>query len=369
MHLNLRTQENALPTSGQNQNELNKAAVRSHILFTFGVMLALALAWRLKDVLALVYVSALFAVVLMPVVRSIMMFRLRGDGHLTRGPAIALLLGFVLLMLGGFLTIGLPPVIHDIHQFASDLPGRLPSILARVKRIPYAEQLGVDAGADTIAVKAEGAISATAEYLFASFPLWMSRIFDLLTAIVLCIYFMLEGDHAYEWFMSFFSVENRLRLAVTLEKADIRMSKWIFGQGLLMLILGVSSTIVFAILHVRYFFLLGVLMGLMNIIPIAGGVITILLVGGVAALDSWTKMAGVFLFYLIYVNIENAYLTPRIMRSSVNLMGLAVLISLLAGTELAGVVGALVAVPTAALLAVLMDEYLVHKDQYQPPAP
>ena len=53
------------------------------------------------------------------------------------------------------------------------------------------------------------------------------------------------------------------------------MSKWLLGQGLLMLILGVCSTIVFGLLHVRYFFLLGVLMGLMNIIPIAGGVVTI----------------------------------------------------------------------------------------------
>jgi predicted PurR-regulated permease PerM len=103
-------------------------------------------------------------------------------------------------------------------------------------------------------------------------------------------------------------------------------------------------------------------MGLMNIVPIAGGILTILLVGLVAALDSWAKMAVVFLFYFLYINVENAYLTPRIMRHSVNLMGLTILIALIAGTDLAGIVGALVAVPTAALVAVLMDEYFVHKD-------
>jgi predicted PurR-regulated permease PerM len=130
-----------------------------------------------------------------------------------------------------------------------------------------------------------------------------------------------------------------------------------------MLILGVSSTIVFGILHVRYFFLLGVLMGLFNIIPIAGGIITMILVAGVAAIDSWSKLAGVLIFYVIYVNIENAYLIPRIMRSSVNLMGLTVLIALICGTALAGVVGALVAVPTAALISVLLDEYAVHKER------
>jgi predicted PurR-regulated permease PerM len=113
---------------------------------------------------------------------------------------------------------------------------------------------------------------------------------------------------------------------------------------------------------VRYFFLLGVLMGLFNIVPVMGGVITIVLASGVAALDSWTKMAGVMIFYAIYVQVENGYLTPRIMRSSVNLMGLSVLIALIAGTALAGVVGALVSVPTAALIAVLADEYLVKKD-------
>ncbi len=104
-------------------------------------------------------------------------------------------------------------------------------------------------------------------------------------------------------------------------------------------------------------------MGLFNIIPVAGGVITIALAAGVAALDSWGKLAGVLIFYAIYTQIEQAVLTPRIMKSSVNLMALAVLIALLCGTAVAGVVGALVAVPTAALVAVLMDEYLVQKPE------
>jgi predicted PurR-regulated permease PerM len=359
-------QEQTLP-SDSTQSEQTRSAVRSYILFAFGVLLAIALAWQLRHVLTLIYVSALFAVVLNPVVNNIMRFELRNGRSVSKGLAIALLFSIVFLALALFLLVGIPPVVHDLHQFAADLPSRIPAIVDRLKRIPLADKLGFD---NTLADKAEGALSATAGYLFSSFPNWVARIFDILTAFVLCIYFMLEGDHAYQWFMSLFSVENRLRLAVTLEKAEIRMSKWLLGQGLLMLILGVCSTIVFGLLHVRYFFLLGVLMGLMNIVPIAGGVVTILLAGAVAALDSWTKMALVFLFYFFYVNIENAYLTPRIMRSSVNLMGLTVIIALLAGVDLAGLAGALVAVPTAALIAVLMEEYMVNNDsEYRGPAP
>ena len=356
MHLIRR--RSTLPTSTPNSTEQNRLAIRGHILFTIAVLLALALAWRLRDVLVLIYVSALFAVVLMPAVNRIMSFRVRGTRPLSRPLAILLLLSGVFFAIVLFFVVALPPVIRDLHQFASDLPARIPPIVARLKRLPLADKLGVDA----IAQRSEDALSATVAYLFASFPNWMANLLDLLTALVLCVYFMLEGEYAYRWLMSLFSVEHRLRLAVTLQKAERRTSKWLFGQATLMLILGVASTLVFGLLHVRYFILLGVLMGLMNCIPIAGGVITILLVGMVAALDSWAKMTAVFIFYAIYVNVENAYLTPRIMRQSVNLMGLTVLIALIAGTELAGIVGALVAVPTAALIAVLMDEYFVQKD-------
>jgi predicted PurR-regulated permease PerM len=294
----------------------------------------------------------------MPAVTRITQLNLRGY-HPSRAVAIVLLIVGVAGVLALFFTTGLPPVLRDLRSFSDELPHRIPEIAAKIKRIPFASRFGVD----TIAQRAVGALDATAAYLFTNVPLWLSHLFDILTATFLCIYFMLEGEHAYHFFLSLFPAPQRLRLRNTLKKAERKVSKWLVGQGTLMLILGVSSTIVFGLLHVRYFILLGFLMGLFNIIPIAGGVITIILVACVAALDSWTKMTGVLIFYLVYVNIENAILIPRIMRSSVNLMGLTVLVALLLGTALAGIVGALVSVPTAALITVLLEEYAVQKGE------
>jgi predicted PurR-regulated permease PerM len=337
-------------------------AIRGHILFFFAVILALALAWRLRMVLELVYVSALFAVVLMPVVHLIMRIRIH-KWCPSRPIAIVGLVITAFAAITLFLTLGLPPVAHDMHRFAEDLPQRIPVLLARLHKLPMSDKFGLE----TAAARSQNMAAAAAQYLFATAPLWLEHIFDVLTAFILCLYFMLEGEFAYYYFLSFFERDARDRLARTLVVAEHRMSKWLLGQGSLMLILGVTSTIVFSLMHVRYAILLGVLMGLFNLIPVAGGIITILLAGAVAALDSWGKMAGVFIFYAIYIQIENGYLTPRIMKSSVNLMGLSVLIALLAGTALAGVVGALIAVPTAALIAVLMDEYMVQKDAEQVP--
>lgn len=343
-----------VPSSPQDEQ---RRLIRGYILFFFAVLLALCLLWRLRSVIEIVYVSALFAVVLMPVVQQVMKLKI-GRWQPSRTVAV---LGLVILVFGSitaFFIFAVPPVLHDIEHFASDLPKRFPAILARMRRVPMADKLGVD----SMTARIQGWAASTASYVFASAPKWIGRILDVVTAGILCVYFMLEGEFAYLYFLSFFPLEYRDRLARTLIAAEGRMSKWLIGQAALMLILGVTSTVVFHALHVRYFFLLGVLMGLFNLVPVIGGVITILLAASVAAMDSWSKMAGVFIFYAIYIQIENAFLTPRIMRTSVNLMGLSVLVALLAGFELAGVVGALVAVPSAALVAVLMDEYLVQKD-------
>ena len=330
---------------------------RDQILFFFGVLIALLLAYRLRHALGIVYVSALFAVVLMPVVQQIMKLKL-GRWQPSRGVAVVTLVLSVFGLLTVFLIVALPPVLHDMEHFGQDLPQRIPALQAKLEGLPLADKFGVG----ELTARAEGAAGDAAKYILATAPKWLSRVLDMVTAMILCIYFMLEGEFAYFYLLALFPEESRDRLAKTLLVAENRMSKWLIGQGALMVILGVTSTVVFGLLHVRYFFLLGTLMGLFNIIPVAGGVITICLAALVAALDSWTKMAGVLIFYAIYVQVENAFLTPRLMKASVNLIGLGVLIALLCGTELAGVVGAMVAVPTAALVAVLMDEYMVHTD-------
>ena len=318
------------------------------------VLFAVYLAWRLRIVLELVYVSALFAVVLMPVVQWIQQLKIRSWSP-SRGFAIVILVVTSVSALTCFFVFALPPVIHDLRDFVNELPTRGPLMLTRLQNSHVAKHLDLP----NLTAKLQSGAGDSASYLLASLPDWASRFLDILTCIVLTVYFMLEGEFAYHWFLSLFAAPTRRRLNKTLLAAKKRMSRWLLGQGLLMLCLGGCSIAVFSILHVRYAILLGVILGLLNIIPIAGAVVGVLLAGTVAALDSWAKMGGVFAFYFIYFQVENAYLTPRIMRHSVNLAGLAVIIALLCGSTLAGVVGAMVAVPTAALVAVLMDEYMV----------
>ena len=139
------------------------------------------------------------------------------------------------------------------------------------------------------------------------------------------------------------------------------MEKWLIGQASLMLILGAASTILYLSLGVRYAYGLGVLTGLLNIVPVLGVAVSIVLAVLVAAIDSWGRVLGVAIFFLVCLQIENSWLIPRIMKNRVDLPALAIFVALLLGSALEGIVGAMVAIPTAVLVAVLLDEYLVKK--------
>ncbi len=135
----------------------------------------------------------------MPAVTRITKIKIR-NYHPSRPVAIILLILVVLLVLAFFFTTGLPPVLRDLSNFSSELPQRIPAMVAKIRQFPLADKFGID----SIAQRAAGAFDATAQYLFTSLPLWLSHIFDILTAAFLCIYFMLEGEHAYRFFLSLF---------------------------------------------------------------------------------------------------------------------------------------------------------------------
>jgi predicted PurR-regulated permease PerM len=313
-------------------------------------------AWRVRDVLLLVYISALFAVVVSPAVRMVQRLKL-GSWHPSRGFSIIVI---VLLGLGAivvFVTFAVPPIYRDMAGLASDWPRRLAGFARQIRELPM---LG-NFDPQTLEQHLTSAVGGIVGFFMgvAGGVMWF------FSWIILTAYFIVDGDRAFHWAMSLFPARQRRRLEPTMLRAEARVRHWLVGQGLLMLILGSLSAIVFGLLRIKYFYALAVFAGLANIVPIVGPLASLSLAAIVAAMDSWEKVVGVIVFYAVYQQVENAFLTPRIMRSTLDLPPLAVIVALSIGGALAGVPGALVAVPTAALVAVIIDEYLVrpHKTE------
>src|ERR1700691_3740368 len=272
-----------------NQTAQSKQNVHGHIVFFFAVALGLYVAWLIRDMLALIYISALFAVVLSPIVRATSQIRI-GQWKPFQGSMAILIL--LLAVAGAFAAFGffaLPPVINDLQSLAAELPARLPGILDKIKAVPYADR--IDDG-DVVSWVQRG-LSGGATYLLTSFRAWAGVLVDVIAGFVLTLYFILEGDGAYRWFLSFIPMQPRHRLDATLRRAAGRMEKWLMGQLSLMLILGILSTIVYLVLGVRYAYVLGDVTGLLNLIPVLGAAVSLLLAVLVAAIDSWGRVLGV----------------------------------------------------------------------------
>lgn len=337
---------------------------RGDILFAFGLAAAAYVAWQLRDLLVLFYVSALFAVVLRPIVDATGSIQIKGKQPFQGPVAILVLVLAVMAVLTVLGIVTFTPVIHDLQAFGTSNSAQVPSLVDKIKSIPYIDRYHLDP--NVVYAQLKGLATQSASKAISGLSDLAAVIANIIACFVLTLYFLVEGDETYEWCLAFFSPHVRLRLDTTLRRAGVGMGKWLIGQLTLMGLLGVTSATVFLMLGVRYPYALGVLSGLLNLVPVLGAAISLVIAVIVAGLDSWQRVVGVAIFFAVYLQVENSFLAPRIMKSRVGLPSLAVFVALLVGFELAGIPGAMVAVPTAVLIAVLLKEYALSKYADEP---
>jgi predicted PurR-regulated permease PerM len=133
---------------------------------------------------------------------------------------------------------------------------------------------------------------------------------------------------------------------------------YVTGNLLISLIAGVASTIVLLILDVPYAVALGLLVAILDLIPLAGATLAAILVSGIAFLDSTQAGIVVLVFFILYQQLENHVLQPVVYSRTVQLSPLAILIAVLIGAKIAGVLGALAAIPVAGTIQVLLLAWL-----------
>jgi predicted PurR-regulated permease PerM len=272
--------------------------------------------------------------------------------------ALLLLVLLILIVLGGIIAIAVPSLVSNASDFIGTMTDQLSALQSRLHSIPLMRGVNIS----DLKSRVAGALASIV-------PALGSAIADIVTAILLIAYLILDGAALLSRFLRVFPAEKRARLEATLDRAGGRMRHWIAGQGMLMAILGISAAVTFGIMGLPYFYLLAIFAALANIVPLLGPLATVVLAGAVALTQSPWDALGVVIFYFVYQQVENAFLTPKIMKSQVQLSSAVVIIALLIGGELAGIAGALVAVPSAVLVVELAGEYLAYGPRPREVAP
>jgi predicted PurR-regulated permease PerM len=172
---------------------------------------------------------------------------------------------------------------------------------------------------------------------------------------------LLEGPKWVERIFSLMRPESQPRWRGVARDVYRTVGGYVTGNLLISLIAGTGTTIVCLIMGVPFSVALGLIVAILDLIPLAGATIAAILVGAVAFIHSIPAGIVVVAFFIVYQQIENHLIQPVVYGRTVELSPLAVLVSVLIGAELAGVLGALAAIPVAGSLQVILRDYLRHR--------
>ena len=319
-----------------------------------GVLLAYALFLGIRNaagILVLVVIALFLAVGLHPAV-----VRLRKWG-LPRGLAVAVVtLTLLLLIVAGLLAL-VPPVVTQSGQFVQQLPGyveelrRNPTVNDLVIRYDVMERVQAAANADTIG-RALGGVLGGAQLIFGT-------IFRLLTVLVLTIYFLAYFDKMRELGYAMAPRSRRERVRLIGDEILTRVGAYMVGALAIAVLAGVSTFVFALAVGLPYPFALAVVVAVTDLIPQIGatlGAVVVTLVG--LATDLPVGIACL-VFFVLYQQVENYLIYPKIMRRAVAVNEVAALLAALLGVALLGVVGALIAIPTVAALQLILREVVL----------
>jgi predicted PurR-regulated permease PerM len=143
----------------------------------------------------------------------------------------------------------------------------------------------------------------------------------------------------------------------------VKLSAWLGGQLLLGAVIGITSAIGLWLMGIPYFYVLALISAVGELIPVVGPILAAIPAILVAGTVSYQKVVMVVVFFVVQQQFENHVLVPKVMERQVGVSAVTVIVALLIGGNLLGIVGALLAVPTAAILQVLLMEILEMREK------
>jgi predicted PurR-regulated permease PerM len=183
-------------------------------------------------------------------------------------------------------------------------------------------------------------------------------IFTTFSVMIVAFYWMTEKSIVKRLVLDLFPLDKRERAHAVWDEIELKLGGWTRGQLILCVTIGVTSAVAYRLVGLEFWLALGIWAGLTELIPFIGPVL-----GGSAAFivalaDSWQKAAIVIGIVIVLQQLEGAVLVPRVMKNAVGMTPLSVILAVFIGGTLLGIIGAVIAIPIAAALQVLIQALL-----------
>ncbi len=345
--------------------DLRARTILRLLAIVIGVAVSLEVLWIARHVVAWIVIALFLALALDPLVGVI-----QRRSRLGRGLAISLAYLLLIVVIAGVGVSFVPKLVDEVNGFVQASPsyvhelthgrGRL-GFLERKYHVVEKVRAQVKKGGTTKVLGLSGAALSVTKSV-------ITIIAATVTIVFLTFFMLLEGNDWMERCYSLFPEKSRLRFRKVGHDIYKTVGGYVTGNILISLIAGASSTVVLLVLGVPYAVALGLLVAVLDLIPLAGATVAGVVVTGVAFLHTVPAGVIVLVFFIVYQQLENHFLQPVIYGRTVQLSPLAVLISVLVGAELAGILGALAAIPVAGAIQVIVRDQLAARREVEPVA-
>ena len=317
-------------------------------LTVVAVLALLAAAWSVRNILLLVLVATVLAVGLDPQVRWLQRRRVSRAWAVT----IIGLLGVGFLALFAWLVI--PQAVRQAQELARDFP----SYLDRLRT--STGTLGTMEAKYHLSERLQQASSQLPDLAIGKIPSITagagSVIVNTLTVVVLTIYFLLGLERGHSAGQRIVAGEHADRNSRILDESLERIGGYVSGNIFISIIAGTLAFLVLEILGVPFAAALAVWVAIADLIPGVGAMLGAVVCVIVALFSSVGDGIAVAIYFIVYQRVENYLILPRVMTKAIDLSAPTVIITLLIGSSLAGLAGALIALPIAAALKVIVRE-------------
>jgi predicted PurR-regulated permease PerM len=314
-------------------------------------LVAVLLVWELRRIISWVVIAAFFATILNPVVDALTRLRMR------RGVATSIVFFLGVATFAGLVYTFVRPIYDAGQDFARDIPGFVERAKNGEGRVgELIKQFNIDEKVAETAPKLEDALSNAGGPAINAAQRVASGLLALLTILVLSFLMLLQAPHIIGSFVGLLSPKHAVQVRRIGADCSRAVTGYMAGNLLISLVAGVSTWIFLLVVGVPFAGVLGLWVGFADLLPLVGATLGAIPTIAISFLHSTGAGIAMLIFYIVYQQFENHILQPVVMSRTVKLNALLVLLSVLVGVELAGFVGALLAIPAAGVIQVVVRD-------------
>jgi predicted PurR-regulated permease PerM len=342
---------------------ISARTVAKVILTAVGVSAGLYALWLIRGVILLVFIAVFLAVALGPAV-DFFERRLRARRIVAIGITyLCLLLGVAVI---GLLVV--PPIVEQTAKFIENVPEYVDTVGDNEAVRDFDEEYGITEElreqADTLPRRFGDAASTIQSIVVGV----VGAVFSIVTVLVLAFFLLLDGRRLFEWIIGELGPVRGPRWRAVADDVYRSVGGYVVGAMTIALTAGVASYLMMTVLGIPFAVPLAVLAAFFSLIPLVGATIAGTIIAIVAALggDFPTDLVIWVVFFVVYQQFENNLLQPQIFRRTVALHPLTVIVGLLIGASLLGIVGALLAIPIAGALQIVVKDWWAYRRDTAP---